>query len=84
VIVSALDQSDGTCAEVAQYLDRDAREPAGRRPVVVVTPRRTVDELAAALPHCSVVPGPLSSNVLLDSVSGVTTDNVERVSTAGR
>lgn len=81
VIVSALDQGDGTCAEVARRLDRGTTRPAGRRRVVVVAPRHASDELKDALPHCSVVSGPLSSKVLLRSVSGLTTENAKKVPT---
>jgi hypothetical protein len=84
VIVSALDQNERSCAEVARHLDRGATSPAARRPVVVVTPRRAAEERTAALPHCSVVSGPLSSKLLLRSVSGVTPENPKKVSTAAR
>lgn len=70
VIVSALDQNDGTCAEVARHLDSAAGHP-GSTPVVVVVTPRSAEEVAATLPHCDVVSGPLSSKTVLRSVVGV-------------
>ena len=83
VIVSALDQSDGRCAEVAHHLD-SAAGPLGTKPVVVVTPRRAAEEVAAALPHCDVVPGPLSSTTVLRSVDGVAPQPRPEVPTEAR
>jgi hypothetical protein len=68
VIVNALDQSDGKIGEVARHLDKSASP----KPVVVVTPRTSVAEFAALLPHCEVVPGPLSSKTLQSSISRMT------------
>ena len=72
VIVSALDQSDPRCSEVAQRLDEVASGLSSPIPTVVVTPRSTVDEVASSLPHCHVVHGPLNTKMLLRSLSGVT------------
>lgn len=65
LIVNALDRTDGKSAEVARRLDAstDGRSPS--RPVVVVTTRNALAEVAASLPHCDVVPGPLRSEMLL-------------------
>ena len=72
VIVNALDQSDGKCGEVARSLDNSA-DVARSRPVVVVQPPSGAADLAASLPHCDVVPGPLRSGVLVRVVTKAAT-----------
>lgn len=69
VIVNALDQDDGNCAEVARQLESVAGARRSPTPVVVVAPRCRTAEFRESLPHCEVVPGPLRSKVLLHSVS---------------
>ncbi len=80
MIVNALDQSDGKLGEVARQLDRTASP----KPVVVVTQRRSVAEFAALLPHCEVVPGPLSSKTLQRSISRVTPPRLPKVRSTAR
>jgi hypothetical protein len=72
VIVNALDQNNGKCAEVAAQLESDANVRTSAAPMVVVAPRNAIAGLATSLPHCDVVPGPLSSRTLLRAVSRVT------------
>jgi len=64
-VVSALDLSNRTCGEVVRALDAQAAET----PVVVVTPRRSAAHWAEEVPDCQVVAGPLSSKVLIRSLS---------------
>lgn len=82
VIVHALDQSDEQCGEVSRHLDNLGEVPADSRPVVVMTPPTAVAELAAALPHCDVVPGPLRSRVLLRLVTRATPPQPQEVTRA--
>jgi hypothetical protein len=84
VIVHALDQNDGKCGEVARRLDSAADVAAHRRPVVVVTPPTAVAEVAATLPHCDVVPGPLRTPVLLRVVSQARPPQMQEAERASR
>jgi hypothetical protein len=80
VIVSALDHRDGKLGEVARHLDRTASP----RPVLVVTPRSSLAEFAALLPHCDVVPGPVSSKTLRRSISRVKPHREQEAASAAR
>jgi len=64
-VVSALDLRQPTCEEVVRALDAQAAET----PVVVVTPKRSAAHWAEEVPDCHVVAGPLSSKVLIRSLS---------------
>jgi hypothetical protein len=67
--VNALDQNVGQCGEVARRLDGGVGVAVRSRPVVVARPQNDVANLAASLPQCDVVPGPLRSGVLLRMVT---------------
>ena len=64
-VVSALDLSDGRCQEVARALNAVAPDTT----VVVVAKKRSVAQWSAQLPACRVVAGPLSSKVLVESLT---------------
>jgi len=81
VIVNTLDQGDWKCAEVARHLDRSADVVSHSRPVVAVAPPSAAPELAASLPHCDVVPGPLRSRVLLHQVAQATSPQTAEATT---
>jgi hypothetical protein len=68
VVVSALDPLDGSCDEVARYLDAGARDGTSPKPVVVV-PRRAKRDRVPVLAHSDIVSGPLSSKALLRAVA---------------
>jgi len=65
-IVTSLDLSDPLDRKVVRALN-DAE--AAEKPVVVVTPRGSAARWADELPDCRVVAGPLSSKVLIRSLS---------------
>jgi hypothetical protein len=77
VIVNALDQRDGKSAEVARHLESSAQDASHVRPVVFVTPRSAVAELATSLPHCDVVSGPLHSEAILHVVTETTPPDMQ-------
>jgi hypothetical protein len=72
VIVSALDQSERRCGEVARRLDEVANDPSRPTPMVVVRPSTIADDIASSLLHCHVVHWPLNTKMLLRAVSVVT------------
>jgi len=64
-VVSALDLSDARCQEVARALNAVAPDTA----VVVVARKGSAAQWSAELPACRVVAGPLSSKVLVGSLT---------------
>lgn len=83
LVVSALDQSDPICREVVRTLDRNTKDPTRlSKPVAVVSQRSTVPELAASLSACDVVPGPLTSKMLLRLVARIPREQSPEISSA--
>ena len=68
-VVSTLDLADPLDQEVVHTLNDKVAAASPLTPVVVVAARRSAARWAEDLPACSVVAGPLSSKVLIRSLS---------------